>query len=165
MTKWRADPGVLSDPRRLRIDAAFKSFITNGARILMSQYPGWDWHIVPSQRTGMVEFFTPLLSVKFGGRINIPREIRKSAMDQAILWRNMAGELLERFGCTRGPFTASSMNGVKRSPLTGAPVPHADDVGDRQQRQRASVERMIADGDIQIVDQGGGKCLAIYKNG
>jgi len=154
--------GLVTDPSDLLIQGAFETFVRNGAIVLQTHYPGWNWLIQAGEFAGMVNVFSEWLSVDgWGYQINVPREIRNT--DHRAVWLKAGGEILERFGCPRGPFTASSLNNCKRHPITGKFIPHADDEGSKQSKRRADIDMRIANGAIKLIPAGGDRFIVEFQ--
>lgn len=80
--------------------------------LLNKHYPGWPWTVDPNHGQGIVSLRCGVLTGYAGyvvklAELSTPEDWRKAIV-------NAAGEILERFGCARGPMTFDQLAGAKK---------------------------------------------------
>lgn len=112
------------------------------ADYLVTTYPGWLWGVNPQEFGGMVNILNLTLHPVWGYRIKVSA-IQNDLHNLAEAKRG-AGEILERFGMPRGPFTdrCRELIAAQRRDLRGNLIPDTSDK-DRNLTHAQRVQRDI----------------------
>lgn len=145
-------PDYVMDPADLLgINGSLAIIVKESADILEKEFPGWLWTINPDQDAGVLYIYSLRLSGSWGYTIKIADIQDDPQYKEALM---AGGEILERFGCKRGPYDRDQLLGKVRD-LTGGFIPdNTDKTSAEQKRIR---DRMVSqaynDGKIDFKTQ------------
>lgn len=129
----------LLDPTDPRMpDPQDMALARSAAEILCDHYPGWTWAVNAEAKLGILSVFNAALTGNFpwGMRVKLGEADTPERWKRAIV--NAGGELLERFGCPRGPMTESALASRKAPDVVVAEA--------RAERLRQSRMKLVVGG-------------------
>lgn len=120
------DPeGVVDDPNKLKLTAQGQALAKFCARILERHYPGWWWGITVDERGGVIHIFAMEISGEMGYTLLLDDVYNAGNFDWKLILV-AGGEILERYGVTRGPRTQERLAMIRRGP-GGVAIPDVSD--------------------------------------
>lgn len=96
--------GYVTTADELKCPASLVLLVKNIADTLERHYPGWLWAVRPDHLGGVIDIFSMRLSGQWGYRV-LTKNIQNDASLRLALIAG--GEILERFGQRRGPYSYS----------------------------------------------------------
>lgn len=81
--------------RNLKMELAENEICSAVGKVLVKHYPGWKWYVECKHETGVVSVRNLTLNGDYGFIVHLAKLVNDVEMN---LVRNLAGELLERYG-------------------------------------------------------------------
>lgn len=135
--RFQRVPGHVDKPDDLTASASLIVLVKGAGASLERAYPRWRWMLRADEYGGIIDIMSELIAADFAYTLHIPKI---DPTYQRVV--RAGGELLERFGFSRGPYSHDEW---RRAQLKhGQLIPDVSDL-DRH-AQRAARTRMIREG-------------------
>lgn len=100
--EWRRVPSFVQSADELVLRDNLVVLVKGAADTLERHYPGWLWCIRPDEGGGIVDLFALRISGRLGYTLHT-RRLQEDPDYRCVI--RAGGEILERFGFRRGPFS------------------------------------------------------------
>ncbi len=148
------DPeGMVEDPDHLRMSVQARRIAQHVMEVLCNYFLGWKWGVTVDEKGGVVYIFALELSGDMGYTLLYDDVYNGGNYDRNMILM-AGGEILERYGCPRGPKTPDWHNHVTWHHGTAIP-----DISDKQKGLRRLFAKRAALLDVPIPPGG-----AVPKN-
>lgn len=116
--EFKRVPGYVEHVESMAASANLINLVKSAGDTLERHYPGWLWMIRPDEHGGVCDFFSLLLSGSLAYTLHIPTMQNDPNLKCVV---RAGGEILERFGFKRGPYSTEEWH--RREQTLGQFIP------------------------------------------